>query len=202
MRSIGPMRAAKIGYITVSVLLCILGLVFMFMPNVSAMAIGIACGVMLIVFGIIRLVGYFSKDLFRLAFQYDLAFGILSIFLGILILLKPDNFFNFISIALGLSIFADGLFKIQIAFDSKKFGIKQWWLIFIEALVAGALGLILVFRPTESSAVLTVLLGVTVLAEGILNLSTVLAAVKIVENQKPDVIETEYYVHTDDNGEE
>ena len=196
------MRAAKIGYITVSVLLCILGLVFMFMPNVSVTAIGIACGTMLIVFGIIRLVGYFSKDLFRLAFQYDLAFGILSIFLGILILLKPDNFFNFISIALGLSIFADGLFKIQIAFDSKKFGIKQWWLIFIEALVAGALGLILVFRPTESSAVLTVLLGVTVLAEGILNLSTVLAAVKIVKNQRPDVIETEYYVHTDDNGEE
>lgn len=202
MRSIGPMKAAKIGYITVSVLLCILGLVFMFMPNVSATAIGIACGTMLIVFGIIRLVGYFSKDLFRLAFQYDLAFGILSIFLGILILLKPDNFFNFISIALGLSIFADGLFKIQIAFDSKEFGIKQWWLIFIEALVAGALGLILVFRPTESSAVLTVLLGVTVLAEGILNLSTVLAAVKIVKNQRPDVIETEYYVHTDDNGEE
>ena len=31
------------------------------------------------------------------------------------------------------------------------------------------------------------------LAEGILNLSTVITAVKIVKNQKPDVIDAEFY---------
>ena len=37
------------------------------------------------------------------------------------------------------------------------------------------------------------LLGVSMLAEGILNLSTVITAVKIVKHQQPDVIDAEFY---------
>ena len=45
------------------------------------------------------------------------------------------------------------------------------------------------FRPGEGTRVLMVLLGITLLLEGILNFSTVITAVKIVKNQRPDVIE-------------
>ena len=82
--------------------------------------------------------------------------------------------------------FADGLFKIQISFDSRKFGIGKWWLILTAAIVTGILGCILVLRPSESSIVLTILIGISLLAEGLLNLSTVMAAVKIINNQYPD----------------
>jgi uncharacterized membrane protein HdeD (DUF308 family) len=41
--------------------------------------------------------------------------------------------------------------------------------------------------------VLTVLLGAALLAEGVLNLCVALSTVKIVKNQRPDVIETEYF---------
>jgi len=78
------------------------------------------------------------------------------------------------------------LFKIQISFDSRKFGIGKWWLILTAAIVTGILGCILVLRPSESSIVLTILIGISLLAEGLLNLSTVMAAVKIINNQYPD----------------
>jgi uncharacterized membrane protein HdeD (DUF308 family) len=45
---------------------------------------------------------------------------------------------------------------------------------------------VLVFRPSESAVVLIRLFGVALLAEGILNLSTVLLAVKIVRNQRTE----------------
>ncbi len=193
MRSVTPMKTAKIGYIVLSAVLCVLGLVLILFPEFSASMLGVACGIVLILFGIVKLVGYFSRDLYRLAFQYDLACGCLLILLGAVMLLRPDSLLNFICVALGIYILTDGLFKIQIAVDARRFGLRRWWLILTEAILAAILGLVLIFRLTDSTRVLTVLLGITMLAEGILNLSTVITAVKIVKNQKPDVIDAEFY---------
>ncbi len=186
------MKTAKIGYIVISALLCALGILLIAKPELSVSVIGTICGILLIVFGAVKLVGYFSRDLYRLAFQYDFAFGILLIMLGILILRAPEGLMNFICIAIGLFILTDGLFKIQIAMDAKKFGIKEWWLILLLALITAALGVLLIVRPDAGSSALTIILGVTLLSEGILNLGTVITAVKITRNQKPDIIEVDY----------
>lgn len=193
MRSVIPMRTAKIGYIVISVLLCLLGVLLIAFPGFSISVLGIVCGILLIVFGIIRLVGFFSKDLYRLAFQYDLAFGLMLVALGIIMLTHFDSLVNFICVILGLSFLADGLFKIQISLDSKRFGVPRWWLILALAVFTVVFGGILVFRPSESSRVLTVLIGISLLFEGFLNFSTMLTAVKIIRHQRPDVIEAENY---------
>ncbi len=191
MRSVTPMRVAKIGYIIMSVLLCVFGVLLIADPDISLSVIGIVCGALFIVFGLVRLVGYFSKDLYRLAFQYDLAFGLLMIALGVIMLLSPESLMNFICIALGLSIFADGLFKVQIAIDSKRFGLSTWWLIMALAVITVVVGIVLVARPSDSSRVLIVLMGVSMLCEGLLDLGTVITAVKIIKHQQPDVIVVE-----------
>ena len=117
--------------------------------------------------------------------------------LGTIVLLKPDAALNFISVVFGISILADGLFKIQIAMDSKTFGIRLWWLILALAALTGIVGVLLIFRPGESARVWTVLFGTALLIEGALNLSTVLTAVKIVRNQMPDRLEADEYQRKD-----
>ena len=191
MRSVTPMRIAKIGYIVMSVMFCITGALFIALPDISITMIGISMGIAMIVFGIVKLVGYFSRDLFRLAFQFDLELGILLLVLGLIVLIRPDDLMSFICIALGISILTDGLFKVQIALDSKRFGIKSWWVILALAVVAGTIG-VLIFRSAKSAQFLTVLLGVSILAEGILNLYTVISTVLIIKHQQPDAIEIEY----------
>ena len=192
MRSVTPMRIAKIGYIVMSVMFCIAGALFIALPDISITMIGISMGIAMIVFGIVKLVGYFSRDLFRLAFQFDLELGILLLVLGLIVLIRPDDLMTFICIALGISILTDGLFKVQIALDSKRFGIKSWWVIIALAVVTGTIGVFLIFRSAKSAQFLTVLLGVSILAEGILNLYTVISTVLIIKHQQPDVIEIEY----------
>ena len=192
MRSVTPMRIAKIGYIVMSVMFCIAGALFIALPDISITMIGIFMGIAMIVFGIAKLVGYFSRDLFRLAFQFDLELGILLLVLGLIVLIRPDDLMTFICIALGISILTDGLFKVQIALDSKRFGIKSWWVILALAVVTGTIGVFLIFRSAKSAQFLTVLLGVSILAEGILNLYTVISTVLIIKHQQPDVIEIEY----------
>ena len=184
-----PMWVAKAGYIVMSLVFCGAGVLFIVKPELSVMVISRALGAAMIVFGLIKLVGYFSKDLFRLAFQYDLGFGLLLIALGILVLAKPAGVLDFIFVALGIAILADGLFKVQIAVDSKRFGISTWWLTLVLAMVTGVVGLALVFRPWDSARLLTTLLGAALLAEGILNLCVAVSTVKIVGHQRPDVIE-------------
>ena len=189
MRSIAPMKIAKIGYIVMSVIFCIIGAFLIWMPEPSVVTFGRILGAAMIVFGAVKLIGYFSKDLYRLAFQFDLQFGILMIVLGIVVLAKPESLINLMMIALGVAVIADALFRIRIAIDAKKFGIEAWWVIIILAVLTCIVGIIVALRPWESAQVLTALLGTALIAQGILNLVVALITVKIVKNQYPDVID-------------
>ena len=90
-RCTAPMWVAKAGYIVMSLGVCGAGVLFIARPELSAVVISRALGAAMILFGVIKLVGYFSKDLFRLAFQYDLGFGLLLIALGILFMANPPG---------------------------------------------------------------------------------------------------------------
>lgn len=186
MRSVAPMRVAKIGYIAVSAALCFFGVLLIVKPEISLAAFGLFTGIVLIIFGIIKIVGYLSRDLYRLAFQYDLACGILVIALGIMVILEPNDVIETICIAVGITFLMDGLLKIQISIDAKTFGIRQWWLILSVALLTVVIGVLLVFRTSGSVRALMVLLGISLLADGIMNLTTVLLTVKIIHHQYPD----------------
>jgi uncharacterized membrane protein HdeD (DUF308 family) len=186
MRSIRTIQAAKTGYIALSTLLVALGLTLILKPQMSIALTGAIVGATMIAFGIIKLIGYFSKDLYRLAFQFDLAFGILLIALGALLLMKPVRAMNMLCVILGIEIVADGLFKLQTAVDARRFGLETWWLIFTLAVITGAAGIALAVHPSESALTLTCLTGMALSAEGLMNLCVALCAVKIVHNQRID----------------
>lgn len=199
VRSVLPMRIAKIGYIVMSIILLFLGVLFITSPDISMQIIGKTLGTAMILFGCIKLVGYFSKDLFRLAFQFDLQFGILILVIGLVVLLKPADAINLLFIAMGITLLADSLFKIQIAFDSRKFGIGNWWGILALAILSGIAAAVLIFKPSESAKVLVILLGIALIVEGILNLFVAITTVKIIKHQYPDFIEEDYFEMEDEN---
>lgn len=193
MRDVAPMKTAKIGYIVMSVLFCVLGVVLFVLPAVSVAWIGRLLGIGMMVFGVVKLVGYFSRDLFRLAFQYDLAFGALLIALGLVTLLHPNSAMSFLCIMFGIPVLADGLFKIQMAIDSHRFGVRSWWVVLLLAILTCVIGVLLVLRPGDGAQVLTMMMGISLFLDGVLNLSVAICLVKIVRNQQPDIIDSEGY---------
>lgn len=183
------LRFAKIGYIVLSVLICLLGLTLVAVPDFSVSLLCWLGGILLTAFGCIRIVGYFSRDLYRLAFQYDLAFGILMIVLGLVLMLRTDAMVHILCLLLGLSVLADALLKVQIAIDARAFGIRRWWMILATAVVTGFVGLLLLLRPAAGAQVIMVLMGISFLGEGLMNLTTVLCAVQILKKQYPKIID-------------
>ena len=57
MRSVKTIQAAKTSYIIMSALFCVLGIVLIAFPGISVSFVGIAAGMMLIAFGVVKLVG-------------------------------------------------------------------------------------------------------------------------------------------------
>lgn len=182
-------RSVRLAYLLLSAGVCLLGLVLIVAPEISARVLYRLCGGLLALFGVVKILGYCSRDLYRLAFQYDLAYGILLMVLGYLMLFHTVPVMSLVCALVGLLVLTDALLKIQIAIDAHRFGLGKWWLILAGAIPSGILGFVLLFRPSENVRVLTVLLGVSLAAEGFLNLITVLTAVRRTQKIFPEIVD-------------
>lgn len=179
MEERGFLPFAKAGYTALSCVLCGMGVWLTLRPTLSAAFIGMAVGCVMIALGVVKIFGYFSRDLYQLAFQHDLAYGILLAALGALLVLGPRRDLNVLCIVLGIAVLSDGLFKMQTAIDAKRFGLPKWQLILALGILAGASGALLAFRPSGDVRTETVLLGVALLLEGALGLCVARCAIRI-----------------------
>lgn len=182
----------KIAYSIISVGLILMGLCFTFFPEISALTMCYCIGAVSIVFGIIKLMGYFSNDVYRLAFQFDLSLGIFMIVLGAVEVIRPRALIGLLPFMLGILVLVDGLFKIQTALDSKKFGLKKWWISLAFGIIAGIVGIFLILDPFEGNKILTILLGLTLVIDGVPNLWMVFYTVRSRKAKDNDIIEIDF----------
>lgn len=155
-------KIARTGYILISILFYLSGILCLTIPNISGKATAIAGGIILIAYGIIKITGYLSKDLYCLAFQYDFACGIFLLVLGIVVLTASQKFKGNLLSAVGVLILLDSLLCIQISLDAKRFGLSSWPVILAFSILSGALGAVLIVTNTQ------IIAGCSLLAEGVM----------------------------------
>lgn len=172
------LKAEKRAYIILSAIQLILGGYLIARPMQSFSIACYAIGTVLVVYGIIKLIGYFTKDMYQLAFQFDFAMGILSAVVGCLLLFHWEHILKVFPTFVGILILIDGVFKIQTALDARRFGLSKWWLILIWAIAAGVAGFVLLARPVEATELIMQLVGLNLMIDGGLNLWVVLYTVK------------------------
>ena len=175
MRSL--LKIAKTGYLLLSVLLILAGVGLAFFSDTFYPLLAVLLGILLLVFGAVKLA--------RFVFESDLVFGILYLALGLLLLFRPAHTMAFFGIVFGLMLLADGLTRVRIALDARPFGIRAWWLILVSAIATAILGVVLLFHPGEGTQVLTQLLGISLMVDGVMNISTILAAVRVIRAARP-----------------
>ncbi|MDD6212612.1 MAG: DUF308 domain-containing protein, partial [Clostridiales bacterium] len=123
-------RMARGGYILISSIFYIAGIVCMMVPSISPTSLCICGGLILIAYGIVKIIGYLSDDMYDLAFQYDLACGLFLMVLGIIVLGCNLRIRLYLSPGLGLLILLDAVLKVQTAKDAKVFGLETWkWIL-------------------------------------------------------------------------
>ena len=171
------MKKVKAVYSGFAACLIILGSVLLIRHAMTMEIFCIICGVLLILFGIVRLVGYFSRDLLQLAFQFDFAMGNVSCLIGIVMLFRSENLMDAMIIGMGLFMLVDALLRIQTAFDAKKIGVERWWIILIVALSTAVIGALLFLGSYQRTQAVVMLIGLNLIIDGILNLYVVQSTV-------------------------
>lgn len=179
-------KLAKAGYLTISAVFYIAGAAYIVLPEVSPLTLCILSGIVLIAYGIIKIIGYFSKDLYCLAFQYDLACGLFLIVFGIIALVRSQQIIPHLSVGLGTLILLDGLLSIQMSRDAKQFGLETWYVILAAAIAAGVLGGVVIISPFHTTLGQHVAAGCALLAQGFKICCVVHYTVKTTERRMPE----------------
>lgn len=175
-------KYVKRGYTICEVAFALCGIIIALFPTKSMTAVSYIAGGIILINGIIRIFGYFCDDLYSLAFQFDLALGIFSVIFGAVFLIHPVWLFSILPFLLGLFVLINGLFVLQTSIDSKRFGMKYWWILLGFAVVSAGFGIALLFNPFAGAKMLTVLIGVAMFAVG--SCKIFLSVYTIVEKKK------------------
>ncbi len=134
-------RSAKIINIVSASLMLVAGILLMTLNSMEEiLAQRILLGILFGLTGGAKIFGFFSNDLYRLAFQYDFAVGIFCELLMLLLVLSPAQNYDVLHLLIVVYVLFDALLKVQMSMDARRFGMGSWGLILGTALGLGASG--------------------------------------------------------------
>ena len=165
-------------YSILTICLILVGAVLLIAPGIALDVVCIIFGIYMIIYGAVKIMGYFAKDAYQLAFQFDLALGIVIAIVGIVFVCRTARVVQLLSTCIGIVMLVDATFKIQTSIDSKRFGISRWWLMLILAVIVAAIGILLILMPGETTRLMVRLIGLNLCMDGSLNLVIVIDTVK------------------------
>ena len=162
-------RLAKVLYGATSILTLLLGAVLLMKPDCQAVVLCRVIGAVLLLCGIAKLFGYFSHDPYWLAFQFDLARGLITVILGIVMLVLPNRIAAHLHTVIGVYVAINAFITIQTSLESKRFGIKQWGSLAVGGVLTGIVGLIMVVQPFGDILIANRFIGLALATDGTQN---------------------------------
>ncbi len=153
-----------------SAIYLIIGLAMILWPDASKQVICYALGGLLLLFGVIRVISYFSVNQRSEALRFDFVLGMALLILGLLFVLRPNMLLNIFGVVVGIAVTLDSIVKLQFALELRRLGSSAWVRALVLALVMLALGLVLLFNPFAASSALTIFTGICLVLDAIANI--------------------------------
>ena len=176
-------KSAKVMHLCSAVIFLVAGLLLALVPDFddSGFFRNALVGIASIIIGASGIYGYFSNDMYRLAFQQDFALGIFNVLFGILLIINPVQLSVLLPTAVSILTLLDGGNKSQMALEGKNFGISKWYLVLISAvleIVAGLVLILLAYHELDVRAWMGVAMGLV----GVTNFWTTMYTVRVRKN--------------------
>ena len=174
-------------------LICvIIGIIDLVNPEKMLNIIAYALGISAIICGLVFIIVYVARDVKYNLNNNDFLSGLIAVVVGIVILIKWQQFMELVPIVLGVLIIVSGCIKLQDAIDLKKLDHPAFLMMLIVAIVFIIFGSILVANPFKSEIILMRIIGVSLIIAGMTDLFTSVFFDGIRKSYQPEVIETSY----------
>ena len=156
-------KKIKIWALAASICLLILGVVMIVWPEVSAVAVCCIMAALCIVLGVSEIVRYFRLGVVGVLFRNDLALGICSVLLGVLLLIQPSGAVVFLPIAVGFYLIMDSVLCIQVSAELHRCSFKNWWAALLWGIAGMLFAFMLLIDPFTGAAALMIFVGVSLI---------------------------------------
>lgn len=161
-------KKMNITSIIFSILFLIVGILLLCRPGDALNIVSYSLGGMLIIWGVIQMIQFFVKKNSQNYFDISFVVGIFVSIFGVIILLKPRIISDIIPLMLGIWMIINGVTKLAFSLTINKKSKSLSTIIIAIAIVV--VGLLLVINPFAGAAILTQLIGVTMIVYSILDL--------------------------------
>ncbi len=158
--------------IFICLLEALIGILLLFDPIAFTSAIIIACGVVLLLTGLVATLDYFRTDAVEAALKRGLAKGLTMLLAGGFCVLQPGWFlaaFPLLTILYGVIILLAGLSKVQWAVDALRLHTGRWILPAVSAVISIVCALVIFYNPFATTVALWKFTGITLIVEAALD---------------------------------
>lgn len=153
------------GIIT-SIIFAILGIVLIVNPNGVLKFVSVILATIFIVFGIVKIMQYFTAKGNYNFYNYDFIYGIISIIVGIVTLCFLGTIETILRIIIGLWIIYSGIIRLDFSFKLKSMELKSWIPVIVLAILMMICGIVVI--ATKGALVSTI--GIFILIYSIMDL--------------------------------
>ena len=160
-----------------NLILCIgeivIGALLLINPIAFTSAVLVALGVILVLLGGARLMGYFRAVPEVAAQSGGLVTGLSFLLAGLFCIFRWEWFvltFPILTVVYGVLTLANGINKLQWAVDALRLDQKYWYLAMIGAGLTLVFGALIVFNPFTTTSVLWTFIGISLIIEAVLDI--------------------------------
>ncbi|MGN1383520.1 MAG: HdeD family acid-resistance protein [Eubacterium sp.] len=168
------LRSLKRNKLLTALMSVIVGLVLLLKPSATLSLLSKFIGIMILITGAVMLLIYLRQR--ESSLKIHLAASIILAVLGLWIFLRPSGLVALIPTIIGIIVMFDGIFNLGEALTIQKQSRHSPVMPVVLGIITIVLGLVLIFKPLGVAAVITQVIGIVTLYNGI---SDFLIAMKI-----------------------
>ncbi len=152
--------------IITSLVLAFIGMVMIYNPQTTMQFISTVLGVFFIVIGVIKLINYFVAKGNSSIFSNDIALGIISILIGLVVIVYSSTIENLFRIMIGIWIIYSGFTRLTLSFKLKNVNERIWAFVLILSILMVIGGIYVTFYP----GALMITVGIILLIYAVMDL--------------------------------
>lgn len=188
-------RVKKMSIVSIifSILFIAIGIFLLLKPETAINIICYVLGVLLILWGVVSMVQFFSDKTSESYLSISFIFGAFMFIFGLIILIKPEIIASIIPLLLGIWMLINGVTKLSYSLTINK--LSNATVSIIGSILIIILGVLLIFNPFAGAKSLVQIIGISFIVYSVIDLAESIAltfSLKKKESTEGKIVEATY----------
>ena len=185
-------KTEKLINIVIPIIVCAVGAMFIILPETLLIIALRVFGITAALLGTFIVLRFLYGSPVTSKLPSEAVAGAALMVVGIFTAINPEGVSNIVYTLVGAILFLDSFTKIIFAVKSRRIGVKSWIFTLVLAVINAAVALLLIIKPWDSAKIVAVILGASLVVEGLTNLFAAFGSFAWEKSTDDEAIEAEF----------